>query len=122
MAKGFELFMDEEPELAKAYGGMVMQVAKASARDQKTQELAYLAVLSAVGMTGGLGFHVTSLKKLGATREEVRSAVLVGLPAVGMTAIEALGAALAAACLRNPLSSYSLPRSPGWLHGGATGC
>ena len=86
-------------------------------------------MLSAVGMTGGLGFHVTSLKKLGATREEVRSAVLVGLPAVGMTAIEALGAALdaydaalAAACLRNPLSSYSLPRSPGWLHGGATGC
>ena len=25
MAKGFELFMNEEPELAKAYGGMVMQ-------------------------------------------------------------------------------------------------
>ena len=24
MAKGFELFMNEEPELAKAYGGMVM--------------------------------------------------------------------------------------------------
>ena len=87
MAKGFELFMNEEPELAKAYGGMVMQVAKSSALDQKTQELAYLAVLSALGMTGGLGFHVTSLKKLGA-------AVLVGLPAVGMTAIEALGAAL----------------------------
>lgn len=31
MAKGFELFMNEEPELAKAYGGMVMQVAKSSA-------------------------------------------------------------------------------------------
>lgn len=94
MAQGFELFMEEAPEVAKAYGGMVMQVAKSSALDQKTQELAYLAVLSALGMTGGLGFHVTSLKKLGATREEVRSAVLVGLPAVGMTAIEALGAAL----------------------------
>lgn len=94
MAKGFELFMNEEPELAKAYGGMVMQVAKSSALDQKTQELAYLAVLSALGMTGGLDFHVASLKKLGATRDEVRSAVLVGLPAVGMAAIDALGAAL----------------------------
>lgn len=94
MAKGFELFMSEEPELAKAYGGMVMQVAKSSALDQKTQELAYLAVLSALGMTGGLHFHVASLKKLGATRDEVRSAVLVGLPAVGMAAVEGLEAAL----------------------------
>ena len=96
MAQGFELFMEEAPEVAKAYGGMVMQVAKSSALDQKTQELAYLAVLSAVGMTGGLGFHVTSLKKLGATREEVRSAVLVGLPAVGMAAVESLAPVLEA--------------------------
>lgn len=96
MAKGFELFMNEEPELGKAYGGLVMQVAKSSVLDQKTQELAYVSVLSALGMAGGLGFHVASLKKLGATRDEVRSAVLVGLPAVGMTAIESLEAALAA--------------------------
>ena len=94
MAKGFELFMSEEPDLGRAYGGLVMQVAKSSALDQKTQELAYLAVLSALGMAGGLDFHVASLKKMGASREEVRSAVLVGLPAVGMTAIESLGAAL----------------------------
>ena len=94
MGNGFKILLSETGETGKAYMEMVMKGSQASALDRKTQELAYLAVLSAVGMTGGLGFHVTSLKKLGATREEVRSAVLVGLPAVGMTAIEALGAAL----------------------------
>ena len=28
MAQGFELFMEEAPEVAKAYGGMVMQLAQ----------------------------------------------------------------------------------------------
>ena len=93
MAKGFELFMDEEPELAKAYGGMVMQVAKSSALDQKTQELAYLSVLAALRMTGGIAYHVDSAKELGATKAEVMSAVLVGLPAVGIQVIDALSAA-----------------------------
>ena len=46
MAQGFELFMEEAPEVAKAYGGMVMQLAQTSALDHKTQELAYLAAVS----------------------------------------------------------------------------
>ncbi|MEI3232367.1 MAG: hypothetical protein V8S24_14725 [Gordonibacter pamelaeae] len=53
--------------------------------------MAYLAVLSAVGMTGGLGFHVTSLKKLGARARRCAARCSWGCP-VGMTAIEALGA------------------------------
>ncbi len=96
MAQGFELFMEEAPEVAKAYGGMVMQLAQTSALDHKTQELAYLAVLAATGREGGLGFHAKSAKDAGATRDEVASAVLVGLPAVGMAAVESLAPVLEA--------------------------
>ena len=45
---------------------------------------------------GGLGFHAKSAKDAGATRDEVASAVLVGLPAVGMAAVESLAPVLEA--------------------------
>lgn len=45
-------------------------------------------------MISGINFHVKSAKELGASKEEIKSAVLVGLPAVGITVIDALEAAL----------------------------
>lgn len=45
-------------------------------------------------MTGGLAFHVMMAKQVGASRDEVRDAVLVGLPAVGLAVLEALEVAL----------------------------
>ncbi|PXV89194.1 alkylhydroperoxidase/carboxymuconolactone decarboxylase family protein YurZ [Lachnotalea glycerini] len=94
MTEGFSIFMKEAEETGQAYNKMIMQLSQSSALDKKTHELAYISVLSAVKMTGGLEFHVKSAKKLGASRDEVKSAVLVGLPAVGVTVIEALKPAL----------------------------
>lgn len=94
VTNGFRRFMEESGETGKAYMNMVMQQAHSSALDQKTQELAYISVLSAIRITDGLDFHVKSAKNLGASRDEVKSAVLVGLPVVGITLIEALEAAL----------------------------
>lgn len=96
MAQAFETFMKEAPEVAKAYGGMVAALAQTSALEHKTHELAYLSVLVAQGMEGGLDFHVKTAKEAGATRDEVASAVLVGLPLVGMRAVEALAPVLEA--------------------------
>ena len=45
-------------------------------------------------MISGLDFHVKSAKELGASRNEVKSAVLVGLPVAGITLVDALEAAL----------------------------
>jgi alkylhydroperoxidase/carboxymuconolactone decarboxylase family protein YurZ len=53
-------------------------------------------VLSALRLQGGIPFHVTLAKQAGASREEVVSAVLIGLPAAGNGVTEALPAALAA--------------------------
>jgi 4-carboxymuconolactone decarboxylase len=69
---------------------------QASALDEKTEELAYIAVLASARLTSGIPFHVESAKRKGATREEIIGAVLVGLPAVGNAVIQSLPIALEA--------------------------
>jgi alkylhydroperoxidase/carboxymuconolactone decarboxylase family protein YurZ len=64
--------------------------------DEKTREVAYLAVLGSLNRVSGIPFHVASLKGKGATREEIISAILVGLPAAGHVVMQALPAALEA--------------------------
>lgn len=91
---GFDCFMKESKEVGKAYIDMVLQQEKYSSLDKKTRELAYIAVLSATQITGGLVYHVKSAKDLGVTRDEIKSAVLVGLPAVGLAIIDPLEIAL----------------------------
>jgi alkylhydroperoxidase/carboxymuconolactone decarboxylase family protein YurZ len=70
--------------------------AQASALDDKTAALAYLAVLAALRIESGVPFHVQAAKKAGATRHEVVSAILVGLPAAGQVVTQVLTAAVAA--------------------------
>jgi alkylhydroperoxidase/carboxymuconolactone decarboxylase family protein YurZ len=45
-------------------------------------------------MESGLPFHVKHAKSLGATRDEIISAILVGLPAAGNAVIQALPLAI----------------------------
>ena len=94
VSNAFQTFLAEAPEQAKAWMGAVQGLDQASALDKKTEELAYLAVLSALRLTSGIPFHVASAKKHGATRAEILSAVLVGLPAAGMAVIQSLPVAL----------------------------
>jgi alkylhydroperoxidase/carboxymuconolactone decarboxylase family protein YurZ len=83
VSKAFQAFMSEAPEHAKAWGAMVQGLAAASALDRKTAALAYLAVLAALRLETGVPFHARAAKEAGASRSEVVSAILVGLPAAG---------------------------------------
>lgn len=94
VSNAFQTFLSEAPEQARARMGAVQGLDQASALDGKTEELAYLAVLAALGLTSGIPFHVASAKQRGATRAEILSAVLVGLPAAGMAVIQSLPIAL----------------------------
>jgi alkylhydroperoxidase/carboxymuconolactone decarboxylase family protein YurZ len=69
---------------------------QASALDDKTQTLAYLAVLAALRLESGVPFHVAHAKEVGASREEIISAILVGLPAAGNAVTQVLPSALRA--------------------------
>jgi AhpD family alkylhydroperoxidase len=96
ISNAFQTFLSEAPGHAEAWMGAVRGLDQASALDKKTEELAYLAVLAAQRLTSGIPFHVAAAKAAGATRSEIVSAVLIGLPAVGNAVIEALPVALAA--------------------------
>ena len=96
VSDAFGTFLREAPGHAKAWMGAVQGLGAASALDEKTETLAYLAVLAALRLESGVPFHVTHAKQAGASRDEVIGAVLVGLPAAGNGVTACLPAALRA--------------------------
>jgi alkylhydroperoxidase/carboxymuconolactone decarboxylase family protein YurZ len=96
MSDAFQLFLKECPAHAKAWLAAVRGLAEASALDEKTATLAYLSVLAALRLDAGVPFHAAHARQAGATRDEVISAILVGLPAAGNAVTHALPAALQA--------------------------
>jgi alkylhydroperoxidase/carboxymuconolactone decarboxylase family protein YurZ len=96
VSTAYQAFMSEAPEHAQAWNSAVQGLAAANALDAKTAALAYLAVLAVKRLESGIPFHVRAAKGAGATREEVISAILIGLPAAGHGVTQVLPAALAA--------------------------
>jgi len=96
MSSAFQTFMTQAPGQAQAWMAAVQGLAQASALDTKTEELAYLSVLAVLRLESGIPFHVHLARQAGASREEVISAILVGLPAAGQVVTQALPAALTA--------------------------
>ncbi len=92
----FQAFGKEAPKHAEAWMQAVQGLASACALDAKTKALAYLAVLAVLRLEGGIPFHVEMAKKAGASRDEVISAILVGLPAAGNQVTQVLPAAISA--------------------------
>jgi len=92
----FQTFAKEAPEYAEAWSNMVQALAAASVLDEKTRALAYLSVLAVLRLESGIPFHVQIAKKTGASREEIISAIIVGLPAAGHVVTQVLPAALEA--------------------------
>ena len=96
VSHAFQVFLKESPKHAQAWMNATRGLGEASALDPKTQALAYLAVLAAMRLDSGVPFHVAHAKAAGASRDEVLSAILVGLPAAGNAVVHALPAALEA--------------------------
>lgn len=90
VTNGFELLMKETDGVGQAFMEAVFQLSQKSALDKKTHELAYIAVLVSAKMYGGLPFHIGQALELGASREEIRSAILVPMPIVGIQVADAL--------------------------------
>jgi alkylhydroperoxidase/carboxymuconolactone decarboxylase family protein YurZ len=96
VSNAFHMFMTEAPKHAQAWMAAVQGLDNASALDKKTEHLAYLAVLAAMRLESGVPFHTQLAKEAGASRDEVISALLVGLPAAGNGVTQSLPVALAA--------------------------
>lgn len=94
VSEAFRVFREEAPDHAEAWMSAVRGLDRASALDDKTKHLAYLAVLAALGRESGIPFHVHLAQKVGASREEIISAILVGLPAAGHIVTQSLPQAI----------------------------
>jgi alkylhydroperoxidase/carboxymuconolactone decarboxylase family protein YurZ len=90
ITNGFELFMKETNGVGKAFMDAVMKVSEVSELDEKTHELAYISVLVTSKMYGGLPFHIDHARKCGATDEEIKSAILLPIPIIGLQVADAL--------------------------------
>lgn len=93
-SKTFNQFIEQAPTHAQAWMNMIQNLSKANTLDPKTSSLIYLGILAAQSMESGIPFHVDLAKKVGASREEIISAILTGLPAVGHKVIQVLPIAL----------------------------
>ena len=96
ISRAFQVFQKEAPQYSGAWMCLVQDLAGASVLDEKTRELAYLAVLAALRLESGIPFHVQTAKKAGATRDEIISAVLLGLAPAGHSVTQSLPAAIEA--------------------------
>lgn len=96
VSNAFQTFASEASEHAQIWMEAVQKLGAASKLDKKTEELAYIAVLAAVRLESGIPFHIKQAKAYGASRDEIISAILVGLPAVGNVVTASLPIAIKA--------------------------
>jgi alkylhydroperoxidase/carboxymuconolactone decarboxylase family protein YurZ len=94
VSNAFQAFLNHAPSHASTWMGTVRGLDHACALDRKTAALAYLAVLAALRLETGVPFHVRQATEAGASRDEVISALLIGLPAAGHGVVQVLPAAM----------------------------
>lgn len=90
VSNGFKIFMEESNGVGPAFMEAVMKNADNSSIPPKYRELAYIAVLVTAKMYGGLAYHTAQARELGATEDEIKSAVLLTLPITGIAVSDAL--------------------------------
>ena len=94
VSRAFQVFGSEAGAHAAAWMDATRALEAATALDPKTKDLAYLAVLAALRLESGMAFHVQQAKAHGASRDEVISAVLLGLQPAGHGVTACLPAAV----------------------------
>ena len=94
VSRAFQVFGSEAPAHAAAWMDATFALERATALDPKTKDLAYIAVLAALRLESGIAFHVLQAKAHGASRDEVVSAVVLGLQPAGHGVTACLPAAV----------------------------
>jgi len=100
LPKFFRIMNDETPSVFKGFFDMVGAIQKDGGLDEKTFQLIYIAIKAASGSDGldSVVAHTAMAKKAGATREEIRGAILVSLMTNGLQGV--------GSCLEAALDAY----------------
>ena len=91
----FEVWSKESPETMKGFMDFTGGLMKNCGLDEKTFQLIYMAIQASRGAVGSVAAHAGFAKKAGATRDEVKGAILLTLMTVGINGVaDALTVAL----------------------------
>ncbi len=94
----FEVWGKESPETMKAFFDYAGAIQNHGGLDERTFQLVYIALQASRGAIGSVAAHTQFAKKAGATRDEVKGAILTTLMSVGINGV--------ADCLTVALDSY----------------
>ena len=94
----FQIISEEAPSVHKAFFDLAGALGKDGGLDEKTFQLIYIGIKAAGGVVSSVVAHAGYAKKAGATREEVRGAVLISLMTNGVDGV--------ASCLEAALEAY----------------
>ena len=81
-----QTFVEEAPEIQKAYAGFIQSLIADDGLDNKTKQLIYIGMKMIADDERAVRMHIPMAKNAGATREEVKTTVLLGLSVIGMKA------------------------------------
>jgi AhpD family alkylhydroperoxidase len=91
----YEIFLKECPDLANSFNKLVEAQRSLEGLDAKTKQLINIAIQTANSNPTGVKLHAQMARKIGATREEVKGAVVMNLHLSGLlTVLTCLPAAL----------------------------
>lgn len=93
-----EVFQNEAPEAAAAFGGLINALSEGEGLDAKTRQLIYIGMKAMQGDAAAVVAHTPMAKKAGATREELKGAVLMTLTVSGIKGV--------VSCLPGALEAY----------------
>ena len=83
----FVALREEAPAVAEAFDGLIAALSSTGGLDAKTRQLVYIGIKASQGEAGAVAAHVPMAKAHGATREEIRDAVLLTLTVSGVTGV-----------------------------------
>lgn len=83
----YDLFISECPDIARAFDLLVDAQRNAPGMDPKTKQLVNIALQTATRNPRGVYFHAAMARNAGATKDDVKGAVVKALHLVGLAAV-----------------------------------
>ncbi len=93
-----EVFQQEAPEVAQAFGGLIQSVSSMKALEPKMKQLIYIAMRASQGETSAVLAHIPMAKRDGATRDEIKETIIMTTTVCGIKGV--------ASCLAEALDLY----------------
>lgn len=84
---GYQLFLEESPEVAQAFGGLINALSTEGSLDDKTRQLIYIGIRASQMQPQAVVAHVPMAKMAGASRDEIKDTILMTLAVCGITGV-----------------------------------